>query len=286
MLLDLVGQDVRHAARQPASIGPVECGTFAALPAQDGAMGIGRPGFRAGEERRAELRRLRAERQCCLDAPAVDDAAGRDHGSRTRSATMGVRAEGLVSRFLRRRREIVTIGAATSLAEARALGRDRGGRNSEDEAEHRRPCLEQGLDLFVEARVIACRRLGPAEAQLAKPGLEHRPGALGLGPARLPATGIVVGDPKVQGKRSGGAAADLGREWPDLVRLQDMGAIGAEAAQVETVAVSSGVESPPPNVPWTIGWPIPRRRAASVRALIGRSPRVARRPVSRGECYL
>ena len=113
-----------------------------------------------------------------------------------------------------------------------ALGQDRGGRDAEDEAEDRRPCLEQGLDLLVETRVVACRRLGPAEAQLAEPGFEHRPGALELSRARLPAAGVVVGDPEVQGERSGGAAAELGRERPDLVRLQDMGAIGAEAAQV------------------------------------------------------
>ena len=245
MLLDLFGQSVRHAARQPARIGPGERGAFAALPAQDGAMGIGRPGFRAGEERRAELRRLRAERQRGPDAAPVDDAAGRDHRCLHPIGDHGRQSEGAHERFLRPGEEGGAVaaglepgredqvdaglvdgarlgqrgrGADRCDLSSPALGQDRGGGDAEDEAEDRRPCLEQGLDLLVEARVIVCRRLGPAEAQLAEPGLEHRPGALELSPARLPATGIVVRDPKVQGERSrrcgGGARPRAARSRP------------------------------------------------------------------------
>jgi hypothetical protein len=104
--------------------------------------------------------------------------------------------------------------------------------DAEDETEDGRPCLEQRLDLCLEADVAARRHGRRRHAQLAEPGLEVRPGALERRRVDLRDFRIVVRHPEIERERRGRGRAQLGRYGADALRCEHVRAVRAETAAV------------------------------------------------------
>lgn len=119
------------------------------------------------------------------------------------------------------------------LAMPRAAGREdpRLGR-AEHEAEGRRTCFEQCVDLLGERRVVARLRLGFGDAEFAIPRFECAPGALELFGRYIGPAGIVVGNPEVECERVRRELADVVGHDGDAFGYQLMGTKRTQSAQI------------------------------------------------------
>lgn len=254
----LLGPAILQAACEPAGERTGQHGLLRGVAEQQLAVRIGGGRFATGEERGADLRRLRAEGQRGAHTGAIDDAARGDHRCAHAAADQLHQREGADQRLLgrceKRRSMAAGLGAGgddqldtggierLGLGDAGrgadrhdaatpAFGEHRARRNAEREAEHRWPRLEQRVDLLGEGRMTALEPGRALDAELAEERFEQRPGRIEARLVEREATVVVVGHPQVQRERLRGQPAQLVDQRADLRGRQHVRAERAETAE-------------------------------------------------------